>query len=394
MRRYFYINDRKFVVRFFDENSAQDLSDLSDIIRSPGAQRWMDEVDDDSVNGLRSWMMEKGQGNRFLFAIADIETREGEGRVHGFVYIYPRQADKALEISYARRPDGVSGLTADGIHLALEIVQAYIALNRPWMSERLKFMAEIERGNLSSIRVIEKAGFIKVTDFDRSNNALWVLTIKDRKLEYRPRKVGRVRQVTGAYCGPAVVQILAAHFGVALDQEAIVDAAGVRDKIELRGISVEQMAKAVGVLMPDYTLWIKMESSLDDIEKMVRVYNYPVAVNWQGIFEKNEYANRLTPAQMEAYEDEEECKGEEGHYSVVVDIDKTMNYVRIMDPYGHYSEEDRFIALGEFEQRWWDDRMDYPEDGTKQYFYAKQLMFALVPRGISLPENIGMKEII
>jgi hypothetical protein len=37
--------------------------------------------------------------------------------------------------------------------------------------------------------------------------------------------------------------------------------------------------------------------------------------------------------------------------------------------------------------------MDYFEDGSKKYFYANRLMFAIVPKGVRLPETIGMREI-
>jgi len=394
MRRYFYVNERRFVVRFFDAESALDLADLTAIVSSPGAQQWMDNVSDFSVNGFRAWMNEKGQGNSFLFAIADMEDERGEGRVHAFVYVYPRDADRdALEVSYARRPDGVSGLTVDGLHLALEIVKSYLSRNKPWIMDRLKFVAEIEKGNTPSIKVSEKVGFVKATDFDRENNALWVLYAKEKLVGKRLRRIGRVRQNTGSYCGPATVQILAAHFGVALDQEQIVDAAGIRSTISLRGMSAEQMAKAVKNLMPGYSFWMKMYGTLGDIEKMVRVFNYPVGVNWQGIFERQEYVDDLSEAQREEYIDEPMCRGEEGHYAAVVDLDRGGNHLRIMDPYGHYAEADRFVNLQEFENRWWDDRMDYFDDGTKKYFYANRLMFAIVPKGVKLPEEIGMREI-
>src|SRR3989339_1194517 len=115
MRRYFYVNDRKYVVRFFDADSATDLADLVAIVKSPGAQRWMDNVSDFSVHGFRTWMSEKGRENSFLFAVAEMENAGLEGRVHGFVYVYPRKGERnTLEISYARRPDGVAGLMADG----------------------------------------------------------------------------------------------------------------------------------------------------------------------------------------------------------------------------------------------------------------------------------------
>jgi len=337
-------------------------------------------------------MNEKGQENSFLFAIADMENEGVEGRVHGFVYIYPRQGEKnTLEVSYARRPDGAGGLMADGLHLSLEIARSCLAMSRPWIMPVLKFVAEIERGNVPSIKVAEKAGFVQKTGYDRENNALWVLSSEGWKGVVRPNKLERVKQKNGSYCAPATVQILAGHFGVPLDQDAVAEVAGGEKRVIVRGMSVEQMAMAVKKLMPDYSFWLKTEAELDDIEKMVRVYNYPVAVDWQGIFEKREYETDLS--EVSEYIDEPMCRGDEGHYSVVVDLDRAKNFVRITDPYGHYSEADRYIRLEEFQERWWDDRMDYFEDGSKKYFYANRLMFAIVPKGVRLPETIGMREI-
>jgi len=339
-------------------------------------------------------MSEKGQEGSFLFAVADIEEGGQEGRVHGFVYVYPRKSEKnTLEVSYARRPDSVPGLTADGLHLSLEIVRACLSQSRPWIVPQLRFVAEIEKGNYPSIKVVERAGFVQRTGYDRSNNALWMLSGGGRKPKDQTSLLGRVRQTNGSYCGPATIQILASHFGIPLDQEEVVDAAEVRDRIALRGMSVEQMAKAARKLLPDYTFWVKTEASLGDIEKMVRVYNYPVGVNWQGIFETTDYEDDLSEAQKEQYIDEPMCKGEQGHYSVVVDLERAENFIRITDPYGHYSIKDRYLRLDEFENRWWDDRMDYFEDGSKKYFYANRLMYAITPKGVRLPEEIGMREI-
>lgn len=365
-----------FVVRFFDCEDSRDLADLKLITESPEALRWMDDTNDLSLKHYQNWMDCKGQGNKFLFAIA------GDERVHGFVYIYLSEIlEDYLEISYARRPDAPHGLIVPAIEQVLK---------RPEMAG-MKILAEIERGNEPSIKVIERAGFTKIRDFDTENNALWARDMETKKpFEH----LGRIRQLNNSFCGPATLQILLSHFGLIADQNKLVEAATTREHALRKGMSIELLALAVKNLFPAYRLWAKREASVADLEKMVRECNYPVGIDWQGIFEDDEYPDdHETIYTTLPGEDDSECKGETGHYSVIIDADSSKNYVRMLNPYGHFSEKDQFIDLNDFLKRWWDDRMDYFPDGSKKYVFEKKLMFVVVPMGVTIPESLGMVEI-
>lgn len=376
--RYFAKNEKDYVVRFFDCEDSADLRDLRLITESPEALRWMDDNDNLNIDHYQRWMNYKGQGKKFLFAIADpVDANRADNRVHGFVYIYPSEIFKGyLEVSYAKRPDAPAGLTVPAIGLASKFVFDYLQEKRPGEISGIKILAEIEKGNEPSIVVAERAGFKKVRDFDEKNNGLWMKEI---------RVMSRVRQLNNSFCAPATLQILLSHFGIEADQEKLVTVATTREHVIKKGMSVELLAQTVHNLYPEMSFWVKREASVFDLEKMTRVYNYPVGVNWQGIFEDNEYEDEYTEE-----EDDSRCKGGEGHYCVVVDVDTVKNYVRMMDPYGHYSNEDRFHEIGEFLNRWWDDRVDTLPDGSKKYVYEKRLMFVIVPKNVTFPEEMGM----
>src|SRR3989344_6305844 len=151
-----------YSVRFFDADSFFDLRDLREIVQSPGVQEWMASVRNMSHKHYRKWMEERGENNHFLFAIADT-------RVHGFVYLYPSEEfGGALDVSYAKRPGAPGGLITPALVEACKLV-------RDRMGSLPKMGAEIERGNQTSIVAIEKAGFVKMRDFDRYGNGIWTL---------------------------------------------------------------------------------------------------------------------------------------------------------------------------------------------------------------------------
>src|SRR5258706_7186138 len=141
-------------------------------------------------------------------------------------------------------------------------------------------------------------------------------------------------------------------------------------------------------------LCVKREACLADLVRMGREYNYPVAVNWQGMFEMaNEYNLDSEIGKQDQIEEPDGTIGDQGHYSVVIDVDTANNYIRIIDPYGHYAEKDRFFMIQEFLGRWWDDRMDYEPDGSKKYVYENRLMFVVLPKELRFPEELGMVEV-
>lgn len=402
-KRYFLKDGKGYVVRFFECQDSRDLRDLILINESPGAQRWMDNVSNLHIWHYRKWMDEKGEGNTFLFAIADPrEDESNDQRVHGFIYIYPSKIISGrLEISYAKRPNAPAGLTVPAIFEVLKYVKEYLSEKKPWMVPNLKILAEIEKGNQASILVAERAGFKMIREYDEENNGLWgreleIEEIKKVEVVLKERTpldgMGRVRQEHESFCGPATLQILLSHFGVAASQEKLITAATTKEHAVENGMSIELLAKSVNNLYPELSFWIKRDASLSDIETMVRVYNYPVGVDWQGIFSDDGTVKSYF-READEIEKESVCKGDDGHYCVITDVDKANDKIRMMDPYSDFFENDRFFKIQDFINRWWDDRMDKNPDGSDKYVFEKRLMFVIVPKNVRLPEGLGMIEL-
>ncbi|HSV95119.1 MAG TPA: GNAT family N-acetyltransferase [Spirochaetia bacterium] len=389
-----------YEVRFFECDNSHDLRDLVLIIESPDVQRWMDDVDGLTFSNYRRWMDNKGENNNFLFAIADIRSENlGENRVHGFVFVYPSKIQEgSLEISYARRPGAPRGLISPAIEVVCNYVYEYLNEKKPWMVPGLMILADIERANIPSIKVVEKAGFKLIGGMDRAKTSIWARGIDMVRTMERglAGKMERVCQLNNSYCAPATLAVLLQHYGIEADQEQIVSAASTKEHVVQHGMSIEMLGLAVRNLYPEKRLWAKRDSSLADVEKMVRVYNYPVGMDWQGIFESNDYEKEdleISSDPLEENDPNHICKGDAGHYSVVVDVDRANDNVRITDPYGNFAKEDRFVEVQDFLNRWWDDRMDTLPDGSKKYVYENRLMFVVVPESVRLPEELGMTEL-
>ena len=197
--------------------------------------------------------------------------------------------------------------------------------------------------------------------------------------------IKRVRQNTSYNCGPAVLEMLLSHFGIEVDQDTIVEVSGVSSKIKDYGMTVTELARAIAVVAPEMSFWYKTNSSIGELQDIVRNFNYPVGVNWQGIFEKEDY--------------EEEFDGsftddDEGHFSVVVDVDTRNNYIKVADPYGSYAGNDRILSIVEFEKRWWDEDMEMdPVSGKRRIVFYNMTMFLVLPANIDFPVELGMTRI-
>lgn len=224
--------------------------------------------------------------------------------------------------------------------------------------------------------------------------------MQDRQGSNQFSGLGRVRQLTESFCGPATVSMLLGHMGLDISQQKIVQAGGVEQTVEEHGMSIMEIGKAVNQVAPNLRFWVKRFGSISELKKIVREYNYPVGVNWQGIFEvENEYDETgflgVTKESLaRAGYSYDSNDGNHGHYSVVVDVDTNENYIRIADPYGHYADKDRFIRLQEFSNRWWDqDIRKDTRTGKKTVFDECRTFFVIVPEGVAFPEEMGMKEI-
>lgn len=210
------------------------------------------------------------------------------------------------------------------------------------------------------------------------------------------RKIVRKRQVTGSYCGPAVMAMLLSVFGKRLSQTELVDATGMKEVVMKDGITLKELAGGLKKLYPDYVVWVKMGSKIEDLYRMIKA-GYLVGVDWQGVFDRDEYGDdeeegRIRTAFRKLI-GEPFLEGLQGHYCIVTGVNLKEGFIKFIDPYGHYSGRDRFIATWEFEERWWDDRIDIGEDGKKKYVLEKKMAFVVTTKGDRKPEKLGMKVI-
>lgn len=198
------------------------------------------------------------------------------------------------------------------------------------------------------------------------------------KIPQDPKRFSRLRwiqQITENHCGPAVTQMLLENIGVNVTQEAITDAAGATYTIETHGTRVDQLAKAVHELAPHAKLWHKEKASFEDLEYVLNEKRYPVGVEWQGLFE-----------------DEDNDDEDNGHYSIVANIDKAKDELIIVDPYKDFVEQNRIIKISLFEKRWWDyNEVKDLETGEKTFKKDEQLFFVVAPLDVSFPETLQMQ---
>jgi hypothetical protein len=210
----------------------------------------------------------------------------------------------------------------------------------------------------------------------------------------------RVKQETDHFCGPAVLQMLASFKGVTFSQHDVVRAANVAEKIKDEGMSVPELGQAISVLAPELQFWYKKNSSLSELSQLINSYNYPVGVEWQGLFEhlnSEEYPDDVEEDEDDSDSDEdddEEDDDDYGHFGVVTKVDTHNNEVLIADPYGRYAGKDRHFAVMEFERRWWDDNDVYnPYTQRMEKVEDNKAMFLLVPKTEHFPELFNMNRI-
>lgn len=189
----------------------------------------------------------------------------------------------------------------------------------------------------------------------------------------------RVKQKNNSYCGPAVMEMLYSFLGRKVEQEEIVQAAKISRKIKSRGMLVEEMALAVRTLTPEYSFWSKRKSQSNELSEIVNRYNFPVGVEWQGVFK---YKGPR--------EDDED--DDPGHYSVVTQISVSDKKILLADPFRIYAGKDRQFTLLEFERRWWDinETVD-PVTRKKKQMDDYHMMFIIVPQENDFPARLGMR---
>ncbi len=188
----------------------------------------------------------------------------------------------------------------------------------------------------------------------------------------------RFTQISESHCGPAVIQMLLSNLGLEVSQEAIAEAGGATRLIELNGMRVDQLARAVRLLAPQAQFWYKDHASLDDLTRLVVDYRYPVGVEWQGLFEDRE--------------EDETDEGDYGHYSVVIIIDEKNRQVVIADPYKDFRSQDRVFPLDWFYKRWYDVN-EVEDEATERVRLVedRQMLFIITPADEHFPRELGMR---
>jgi hypothetical protein len=165
------------------------------------------------------------------------------------------------------------------------------------------------------------------------------------------------------------------NIGVNVTQEEITEAAGATLTIETHGTRVDQLAKSVHHFAPEARLWYKEKASADDLEYVLDVCKFPVAVEWQGLFG-----------------DEDEDDEDYGHYSIISHIVNVKDELIVVDPYKDFVDQSRILKMSLFLNRWWDyNEVKDPQTGEKVFKKDEQLFFVVAPRNVSFPDELGMQ---
>jgi hypothetical protein len=181
--------------------------------------------------------------------------------------------------------------------------------------------------------------------------------------------VRRVLQKKG-HCGPATLEMLFSFYGLAVSQDAIVQAANLSETIQRSGCRIDQLDEAVQGLASDYTLLTKYNSSIEDVILLTREFELPVGVEWQGMFVDPD--GRLF---------------DEGHYSVIISVDQVAGNVNIVDPEERSALKEGKIPMHDFEKRWWEEN-DVPrlnDPTTTEIIRNDHLLFVLITKNRSVP---------
>lgn len=180
----------------------------------------------------------------------------------------------------------------------------------------------------------------------------------------------RIAEITNVHCGPATLQMLFENIGVRVSQDEIVEAAGSSLKrLRRYGMSMGEMATAVGRISSSSQFWMKDNCEISDL-KLLLERGIPVGVEWQGEFLQ--------------YSDEDN-----GHYSVVTHLDGDKIY--IADPYEHFAGKDRRLELDRFEELWWDtNELRDMETGKMVLVRDHHMIFIIIPKDETFPEELGM----
>lgn len=392
-------------IRYFDEASKDDFLVLREIMSHREIKKWMDDSGKLTFSDYQFWAG-KHNGESFLFAVHDARLISAKeiAKIRGFVSIYSERSEKfrvkrlvkngvfdksyldckVLEVSVAARlsengQTNASGLMSSALRQACMQVRF---LHKDLDQDKLKIMGFVDPVNVPSVRTLQACGFekIAVSKYDSDSiDESDVYILNWDKLEEiinhtASKKVIFEPQKTDSHCGPAVTKALLNHLGVEVDQEQVVISAKAKSRLKVHGMRPVQIDMAVKKIAPNYTMWIKENSTWNDLYTLVNKYNLPVGVNWQGLFYDTVEEERVKSP-----------NDDHGHYSVVVDVKKQGKYLIIDDPYSEYFHIPRIISYKWFEKRWWDVDII-----GKEEFKTTKLLFVIVPKDFVFEVNLGM----
>jgi len=213
-------------------------------------------------------------------------------------------------------------------------------------------------------------------------------------------------QISESHCGPAVIQMLLSNLGVEVSQEEVAESGGATNLIEVNGMRVEQLARAVQLLAPKVLFYYKDHTSIEELARVVHDYRYPVGVEWQGLFEDEadpqplkrpleRQTGELEPASMiptGLLADSESENNDYGHYSLVVRADRRTRQLIIADPYKDYFSQARIFGFSAFDRRWYDyNEVPDPISGQPVLVEDDHLLFVVVRRNVWFPRWMGMR---
>lgn len=209
-------------------------------------------------------------------------------------------------------------------------------------------------------------------------------------------------QISESHCGPATITMLLSNLGIEVTQEQVAEAGGVTSLIEMNGMRIDQMARAVRLLAPEAVFYYKDYSSIEELVRIVQDYRHPVGVEWQGVFEDLEDespgCNGATAEASLAHEnrellpDSESEDNDYGHYSLVVRAERRRQQLIIADPYKDYFSQARIFGFREFEARWYDfNEIPDPVTGKLALIEDFHMMFVITRRNTLFPRRLGMR---
>ncbi|MCX6031097.1 MAG: C39 family peptidase [Chloroflexi bacterium] len=179
------------------------------------------------------------------------------------------------------------------------------------------------------------------------------------------------------FCGPTTLEMMFSAYGVLLSQDTIAEEIGVPEIMRYRGTALYQLYQAAQRLRPDFVLMAKYGATVSDLDFLTGQLDLPVAVEWQGVF--------LAP---------DGKRFEEGHYSVVVGLDRQAGDLLMLDPDLRAAFGDGRVSVAEFEARWWDWNTVLPDGNLTQpeIIWNDRLAFVLAsPDQLAQVQSCGLQ---